>query len=132
MTRALSWEEILLLTVAVSAFLGFLLALYMTFIAHKYLDEFEAHLKRSSLVINNRKYMGDSLVGRMYRLLQISSCLSMPGFSIRKGQLDPNDALEFPEHLARKIVWPSRFILLFVLIIMLVGGYGKYFNGFKL
>lgn len=116
----------------VSVLIGFLLTLYMAYVAINYLDDFEAHLKRSKLVISNRLLMGDSMTGKTYRLLQISSCLSLRSFFIRKGQLDPDDSSEFPQYLARKVVWPNRLILIFGFIVLLGGGYGEYFNGYKL
>ena len=124
--------EYLLFIVMASLLLGFLLVVYMGYIATKYLDEFESHLTRSKLIVNNRMLMGNSFLGRMYRLLQISSCLSIRNFSIKKASLIQMTLLNFPQHLARKIVWPSRLILFFGLIVLLGGGYGKYFNGYKL
>jgi len=124
--------EYLLFVVMASLLLGLFLVVYMGYIANKYLDEFESHLTRSKLIVSNRMLMGNSFLGRMYRLLQISSCLSIRNFSIKKGQLDPDDSTEFPQHLARKIVWPSRLILFFGLIVLFGGGYGKYFNGYNL
>lgn len=122
---------ILLVTVVLSALVGFMLVLYMSYIAIKDLEKFEVHLSRSRLIISNRVLMGDGFIGRVYRLLQISSCLILKDFSISKGHLDPEDAKEFPVALARKVIWPGRFIIVAFCIVVLVGAYGKYFNGYK-
>ena len=124
--------EYLLFTVMTSLLLGLLLTGYIAYLAVKKLDEFESHLKNSALVNYNRRMMGNSLVGRMYRMLQIVSLLGMRGFFIKKGQLDAEDSENFPEHLSGKVVWPGRLMLILFVIMIVGGGYGKYFNGYNL
>lgn len=123
--------DCMLLIMMVNMFLGVALVIYIAYVASRDLESIEAYLGRSSLVINNRRMLGNGLAARMFRLMQISSCLGMREFSIRKGHLDAKDASEFPSRLARKIVWLGRLLFIIFTVLVLVGGYGKYFNGYQ-
>ncbi|WP_263147949.1 hypothetical protein [Pseudomonas sp. RIT-PI-AD] len=94
----------------------------MTYLAFKELDRAEYYLRNSNLVKANKRYLGGGRLARVMRMLQISSCLSTRNFSIRKGQLDAGDVSEFPEELARQIVWTGRVILVFVILMLISSG----------
>lgn len=123
--------DLVLMVMAVNMFLGVLLMCFIAHVAARDLDSIESCLKKSNLVINNRKLFGDSLVARMVRLMQISSCLGMRKFSVRKGLLDKSDVLNFPPNMARRIIWLGRLLFVVFAVMVLVGAYGKYFNGYE-
>ena len=93
----------------------------LIYLAHRYVEYFEALLPGSALVdVNKKNFVHAGLLGKMVRVCLIALMLSVPNFCVRRNFLKMEEGDRFPIGFRRVLVGLWCLIVILILGVLFI------------